>query len=521
MARPLRRLGHLESYEAVRYARGLFTNVGTSAVYSHPTASIGGDGESLKRLVLQAVSRVVAHHPALSTVFLGADNPDAKPRYAQLPQLDLAQCVAFVEHDEPATTATRNPGWDRLLERYHNARFDDSWGELPLWRLVVIVGPAQPAQFIACFFYLHAICDGNSGPAFHRALLAELQATSQQERQHDAPRIVRSPDAPPLPSIEALHRLPTSPCYLLKMLWQDTCPGNSKNVWLGGPIVAKPTTPSRFCSMTLPADVTSKLVSASRSHAASLTATVHALIGTAIMANLPEEEATRKTRLKSGIAVSLRRFLPRDVVTPDSMGNWVCIAYYDAGPSLTSPPTTTTISWQDARAIKKMLDDEIRREGKNTPMGCLRYAGNMHKFFEDRVKRPRDGSYLLSNLGVFKPRDDDTPATTTNDINGHANNSSEKKNDGDTARSQAAATGPNRARNNTNNWTTGRMIFSEGFDAAGEAIQVTMITGCDGCLTVGFVWNDAVVEETLLVGIFDTLEKLMIETAQQDTTATA
>lgn len=527
----------------MRYTRGLFTNVGISAAYSHPAPI---PHESLQPLIYQAVSRVISQHPALSTVFLDADaqKPYAKPRYAQLPHLDLRDCVTFVEqaprvgNDEDAAqddapAATRNPEWDQLVEGYHNTRFDDRWGELPLWRLIISRRQQQPpdnnshaTEFIACFVYLHAICDGNSGPAFHRAFLAELQSISQQrgfadnnnsvEHHHDYPHhIVRSPDAPPLPSIEALHRLPLSPSYLVKMAWQDTFPGKNKNVWLGGPISAQPTTPSRFRSMTLPADITSNLVAVSRSHSASLTATVHVLIGTAILANLPPK-GTTTTRLKSGIAVSLRRFLPRDVVTEDSMGNWVYIAYYD-GPCImkrsSSPPPPDSasplprISWQDAQDVKRMLDNELRRAGKNTPMGCLRFAGNMHKFFEGRVKRPRDGSYLLSNLGVFKPRDH-------NSSNKYISSDDDEDEDG--ARSPAAAE-PNHYNINTNNssnWKTGRMIFSEGFDAAGEAIQVTMITGCDGCLTVGFVWNDTVVEESLVLGIFDTLERLMIETAQ-------
>lgn len=489
------------------------------------------------------MSRVISQHPALSTVFLDADaqRPHAKPRFAQLPQLDLRDCVTFVEQaptlgtdEDAAPAAVRNPEWDQFVERYHNTRFDDRWGELPLWRLVISRRQQQKSpgnsshgtEFVACFIYLHAICDGRSGPAFHRAFLAELQSISQQrgladdksveEHHHDYPQyIVRSPNAPPLPSIEALHRLPLSPTYLAKMAWQDTFPAKKKNVWLGGPISAQPTTPSRFRSMTLSADVTRNLVAVSRSHSASLTATVHVLVGNAILANLPPKGTTTTTttpRLKSGIAVSLRRFLPRDVVTDDSMGNWVYIAYYD-GPCITqrssSPPSTTSasprISWQDAQDVKKMLDNEIRREGKNTPLGCLQWAGNMHKFFEGRVKQPRDGSYLLSNLGEFKPRDDD-------DSNSNRRISS----DDNGARSRAAAAEPthDNINNNNGNWKTGRMVFSEGFDAAGEAIQVTMITGCDGCLTVGFVWNDTVVEESLVLGIFDTLEKLMIETAQ-------
>lgn len=451
--------GYHETYEAVRYARGLFTNVASSAAYSNREST-----QELKPLVFHAVARIVSQHPALSTVFLDADK--AKPRYAQLPQIDLRECILFVDQG-PRTEegdATRNPEWDRLLEEYHNLRFDERWGELPLWRLVISRQPDNNSDFIACFVYLHGICDGNSGPAFHRAFLAELQSLSQKGLPDTLDHVVRSPDAPLLLNIEALHRLPISPPFLLKMAWQDAFPGKNKNVWLGGPVSSKPTR-SRFISMTLPAETTRRLVAVSRSHSASLTATVHSLVGTAIFANLPPEMRI----LKSGIAINMRRFLSREVVDENSMGNWVYVAYN----AMKRPASTSGISWGNVQQVKKLLDDEIGRAGKNTPMGCLKYTGNMHKFLESRFKRPRDGSYLLSNLGVFKPRDDDA--------------------------------GP---------WKTGRMIFSEGFDISGEAIDITMITGSDGCLTVGFVWNDTVVEESLLLGVFNTLEKLLVETSK-------
>lgn len=527
----------------MRYHRGFFTNVAASAVYScssfHPAFQSSTQQEFqdlLQPLLYQAVARIIAQHPILSTVFLDAHTP--KPRYAQLPHVDLRDCIVFVEQqqqqleqqqdDADVDLATRNPAWDRLLEEYHNTRFDDHWGERPLWRLVIAHRPGHHAEFLACFVYLHGLCDGNSGPAFHRALLAELQALSSQ---HDSladdnkvkvvvDPIVRSPDTPPLPNIEALHRLPLSPPFLLKMAWQDAFPSKTTHVWLGGPVVlAQPPTRSRFRSLTVPAATTARLVAVSRAHASSLTATVHALVGTALFAHLPPD----MTQLKTGLAINLRRFLPRDVVTADSMGNWVYVAYdtmhrrrrptsptspRPSPPTVGGSTTTTTsaapnveLAWDDAQHVKRLLDDEIARAGKNTPMGCLRYAGSMHKFLDSRFKRPRDGSYLLSNLGVFQPR-----ANNNNNNNNNENNKENNENK-DKDKDKEAAGG--------HTWRTGRMIFSEGFDVSGEALDITMITGCDGCLTVGFIWGEAVVEETFVLDVFHTLERLLVATAQQ------
>lgn len=390
-----------------------------------------------------------------------------KPYFAQLPEFDLRDCVTFVPRLSKANdrSADRDPEWDSLLEEYHNVRFDDRWGQVPLWRLVILHEPNDKSRFVACFIHQHTIGDGNAGPSFHRALLAELSAFSATETLRPADPMVQCPDLPLPSSLESLHRLPLSHGYLLKMAWIDAFPSNSDKLWLGGP-VSKPTR-SRFLSHTLTADMTTKLLTVCRSHSVTITATCHALIALAIFANLP----ANKTRLKSSIAFDLRRFLPREVLENDLIGNYVAAPWVD----LKRPASTSAISWAEAKRIKKALDDDIKRNGKDASSACLRYVGNMHKYFESKFKKPRDGSFCLTNLGTFKRRKGDT--------------------------------GP---------WRTERMVFSEGFDASREAFDITMITGEDGCLSVGIVWGDGVVEEQLVLNIFESLRTLLRQTADAE-----
>lgn len=434
----------------------------TSATYSNPASS-----QDLQPLVFQAVSLVIAQHPSLSTIFLDAEDK-SKPYFARLPEIDLRQCVIFVPRQSKVEEKSGNcdPEWDGVLEEYHNTRFDKSWGELPLWRLVVLHEPNDNSRFVACFIYQHTIGDGNAGPSFHRALLAELSFLSAAEDLQAIDPIVRCPDEPVPPSLESLHRLPLSPGYLLKMAWIDAFPSNSDRLWLGGP-VSKPTR-SRFLSYTFLADMTNKLLVVCRAHSVTITATCHALIALAIFVNLPAE----KTRLKSSIAFDLRRFLPREVLENDLIGNYVAAPWVD----LKRPASTSTISWAEAKRIKKALDNDIKRNGKDVSSACLRYVGDMHKYFESKFKKPRDGTFCLTNLGTFKRREGDS--------------------------------GP---------WRTGRMVFSEGFDASREAFDITMITGEDGCLSLGIVWGDGVVEEKFILHIFETLKTLLRQTASSQT----
>lgn len=456
--------GRHETYEAVRYVRELFTNVAVSAEYiqADPVSD-----QELKPLIFHAVARVIAQHPALSTIFLDAQE-GSKPYYARLPQIDLRECVVFATRKTEAevTKENRDPEWDNLLEEYHNVRFDDRWGELPLWRLVILHQLDDRSRFVACFVYLHTIGDGNAGPTFHRALLAELSSISGKGPLEPLEPVVRSPDLPIPGSLESLHRLPLSPCYLLKMAWEDRFPSNSNKLWLGGPVSVP--TRSRFLSCTLTAETTRKLLSVGRAHSVTLTAICHSLVALAIFANLPPD----KTQLKSSIAFNLRRFLPSDVKERDVMGNYVSAPTLD----LKRPASVSSITWAEAQRIKKALDEETGRNGKDASTACLRYVSNMHEYFESKFSKARDGTFCLTNLGTFKRRENDN--------------------------------GP---------WRTGRMIFSEGFDAAREAICISMITGEDNCLTVGLVWGQDVVEEQLMLNISETLRTMLHKTANEET----
>lgn len=411
--------------------------------------------------------RVISRHPALSTVFIDAKTETKKPYYARLPQVDLRDCILFAARETPieALSTDQDAELDHLLERHHNTRFDERWEELPLWRLIIVPTPVDSRSlFVACFVYQHTIGDGNAGPSFHRTLQEELCALSAEEQTKEPDPIVRSPDAVLPPSLESLHKLPLSPAYLLKMAWYDKFPSDSPSLWLGAPVTHP--TRSRFLSSSFPQVTTDALLAVCRDHSVTMTAVVHTLISTAIFGNLPPE----KTQLKSSIAIDLRRFLPAGALGQDEMGNYVSATYIDHK----RPSTTSDIDWAEARRIKAILDDQVRLRGKNTSTGCLRWVGSMHRYFKAKFGQPRDASFCLTNLGNLEPRRGDVP-------------------------------GPG--------WPSGRMVFSEAFDAAREAMDVTMVTGADGCLTLGLVWGDGVVEETLILGIFKTLRSLIVATA--------
>lgn len=399
---------------------------------------------------------------------MGANEGSKNPYYAQLSQIDLQDCIVFEtsRFDIKEKSADADKERNELLERYHNTRFDERWGELPLWKLVILQEPTNQSRFVACFIWQHTIGDGHTGPSFHRTFQAELSALSARTDTQVIETIVRPPQRALPPSLESLHKLPLSPTYLLKMAWQEKFPNNSQAVWLGAPITTP--TRSRFWSFALSNETTSKLLAVCRAHSVTLTAVIHALITLAIFSNLPRN----KTRLKSSIAINLRRWISSDVLEADEMGNYVSTTYLDNK----RPESMEGTHWAEALRIKKILDKEVQMGGKNASTGCLRWVGDMHKYFASKTGQPRDATFCLTNLGVFSPN----------------------KKDG--------ASIP---------WCTGNMLFSESFDAAREAMDVTMVTGEDGCLALGLIWGDGVVEEKVVLGIFDKLKTLILATAKQ------
>lgn len=451
----------------MRYARGLFNNVALSATYSNPASA-----RELKPLIFQAVTRVIALHPALTTIFMDAHEGSRNPYYAQLPQVDLQDCIVFEtrkldggDKDADADAdADADDVRNELLERYHNTRFDEAWGKLPLWRLIILQEPNDQSRFVACFIWQHTIGDGHTGPSFHSAFQAELSAVSATPDCTASGTVVRSPEAALPPSLESLHKLPLSPMYLLKMAWQDKFPDSSQAVWLGAPITGA--TRSRFRSLTLTRETTSKLLAVCRAHSVTLTAVIHALIALAIFSNIPPN----KTRIKSSIAINLRRWIPSDMLKEDEMGNYVSMTYLNNR----KPESIEGISWTEVLRIKKLLDNEVRLGGKNASTGCLRWVGDMHKYFASKTGQPRDATFCLTNLGIFS------------------------------AKNKACANAT---------WCTENMVFSESFDAAREAMDVTMITGEDGRLTLGLIWGDGVVEKKLMLDTFDKLRNLILATA--------
>ncbi|KAL1868596.1 hypothetical protein Plec18167_008187 [Paecilomyces lecythidis] len=158
--------GPFEVYLKVIYDLGLYSNIVIGATYTNPDGSV-----LTPDIVYNACKKLLLRHPHLSLVvhrIPSVTRPGLhQVRESRLGNIDLKRCVSFVEDASFNTTKPFS-----LFEELLSQRFDTDDHSKPLWRLVVV--NRQHVFFVRH----HLVGDGRAGIAFHRGLLAALNATS-------------------------------------------------------------------------------------------------------------------------------------------------------------------------------------------------------------------------------------------------------------------------------------------------------------------------------------------------------
>ena len=196
------------------------------------------------------------------------------------------------------------------------------------------------------------------------------------------------------------------------------------------------------------------------------------MLAATLFAELP---ADRYSLLRVSGAVSLRRWLPRDIVDDMSIGTWVS-RYLDqhSRPKIEDRSKNLArayFSWDEARRIKQHITTDLDKGGKDSVVGLLRFAGDLHRFFSSMHGKPREESFEFSNIGVFS-------SETLPDMNG-------------------------------NGWTIGRVVFSQSADIVGAPFETSLVTGADGMLNIGFSWLEGVVDGSWMGLVISTYKKLI------------
>jgi hypothetical protein len=441
----------LEQYSTARHQVGFYLNVAVSATYNLPDTFTA----PIKDYVYQACEAAITEHPALSAIV--ADDHTQDPYFIRLPQLNLDQVVTFQDRQPGllGTEANGEPTPDldlqAILATQHNLpfKFPD-----PLWRLCILLDTENRQSFTGVFVFHHAIGDGTSGKAFHQTLLRAL-ATATAD---DPKSIILPPQTPMLPPIETIHSMPLSMWYLTKKLFRAKIYSRRDEALWTGSKICKPTQ-TRLRLLPFSAAVVTTLRDLCRAENTTITAFLQTLVARSLFTHLP----VQTSKLNCTGALSCRGWL-REFITDNCMGVWVqdYEEQYTRSATIPSSEDVSIFPWDEARRSRKTILSVLNMRGKDASINLLQFVDDyQQELCLGKIGLERDKSFEVSNIGVVpSPTDPDLPA-----IKG--------------------------------------VVFSQSASVMGNALQVSVATGGDGCLVLAVSWQEGVLKVDFVNAFID------------------
>ncbi|RPB09061.1 hypothetical protein P167DRAFT_511426 [Morchella conica CCBAS932] len=459
IAQPLRPVGMLEKWSTVRHNLSFYINVIITARYTTPTST-----PLTKPTLYRALTTLLTTHPHLTTTVLNEHTPH--PTFARLPTVDLNDLVTTTRLHVPTTSpAAELAELDSILSSQHNTKFHNL-GRLPLWRLVLITPhtPDSAGRGVdLAFIYHHALGDGATGLAFHRALLRALNSPSPHgEGEEEVDSVVVPPELPLPPPLEGLVSLSTSMSRMWSLLWSlKSAVVVAAGHWSGAPIQIPLKNVIR--TVVFPAGVVAGVVGACRREGTTVTALLQAVLARAFFGVLEEGGEGWQT-LSTTAAIDMRRFIPG--AGEDTMGVLVCSV-----PVVHEREATADV-WAVAKRCGAVLRRAVEAGTKDTDTGLLKYLSDYEKYFLGKLGTRREHSIEVSNLGVLK-------------------NTSEEQ----------------------GGWGISRAIFSQSASVTGCAVEFSVVSVAGGEMCVCVCVQEGIIEEGVLAGAVRAFEAALVELA--------
>ncbi|KAH6629307.1 alcohol acetyltransferase [Boeremia exigua] len=447
----LRPLGKLEQLSGACHHLGFYHNVGLSARYSAPTTT---QIQNLRNLIFVALQDVIRQHGILSAIPVKEHSPEAY--FARLPSIDLTRSVTFITRSKPETVDGQDSELDAILEEQHNLNFKDNYGSLPFWRLLILQEAGREDRFSASFIFHHSIGDGMAGLIFHKYFERALRAARAASEPISASitTVNVKDNIELLPPLEELHPLP---------IQNEATPAPSAEKakeWTGGRIQTPCVT--RYRTLYLSPISTNALIQKGKQNGLSLTSLLSAIIAAALFDVLPPPIDV----LTGIIPVNLRPWLdlPRELAH-DAMGTFIDAfrvqinqseLYTDGSAEF----SMLSVAQKVSKEITRRLRDNLSPSGEPyTNVAIFKTVPDVAQVFSSAIGKERDAGFEVSNLGQFSGFDKEPVKTS---------------------------------------WRVGRMTFSRSSVVSGSAVTMSAVSGGDNALTVGFSWQDNVVEDGLV-----------------------
>ncbi|KAF9461246.1 alcohol acetyltransferase [Collybia nuda] len=418
----VRQAGLLERFHITRHFLGLDSCVLAAAEYKIPIHL-----NLNKATIIQALHEVVKSHLALGVRLVGETT--SQPSFGRLPGVDLSRVVEVLDSDN------LQAAFEAQLSRPFITSSD-----MPLWRVVIM------RNHYVIFAWHHAIGDGLSGLAFHRALLASLKKVPVISS--DVKTYVPIPPTTLLfPAIETLTSLSPSWWKILQEIYDLFAPTSwtrGASAWTGNSVTVNVALKTRVRFIELTPEDVQALLTQCRLHGATLTSTYHVLATSVLSALI---SGTKSETISSYVPVSLRNIAG---TSPDTFCDHVSTVH-------TYPPIQSTFSWVDATTFSSLLRSSTLKTRQE--IGMLKFLfGQYEAYFKGKIGQKRQGGLELSNLGRF-------------DI--------QKPGIGDES------------------WSTMRMAFAQCDSIVGSALKLNCVGDSLGGITIAVTWGENCIPDSL------------------------
>ena len=416
----------------------------------------------LKSVVYAALADVVRRHAILSAIPINEATPEAY--FARLEVIDLTKCVSWKTRVGDATRGEEDLELDGILEGQHNVGFDSEYGDVPFWRLIILQDAGTELSFTASFIFHHSLGDGATGSIFHTSFLQGLNNTISIPSldTHINTCIPVDPTIQLLSPLEHLHPLPLNPTPRS----HRAASASELKKWFGTPIH----TPlkSHYKTLFFSPTSTATFAKKCKDNGVSVTSGLTAVLAGALFSALPDTVEA----LTGIIPINLRPWLDLPATEADgAMGNFIdamkvhvrreeCGECGGDGESMMSGMRAAR---HVSKEIKRYLANSSPTGEPYTSIAPLKLIPDVAAVFTSLLGTTRDAAFEISNLGRFHD-------ASANQL---------RCGDDDSA-----------------HWHIGRMDFSRSAVAFGAAVTTSVVTGADGGLSVGFCWQDGVVERS-------------------------
>lgn len=393
-------------------------------------AEYAKEGQLLTRSkVLEALAKVINDQPALSVIGVSQPSETKAGNHrlweARLPTLRVQDCVEFLN-------IPGNVHLARIFEDVHNQWFDTQNTTKPWWKLLIVNGR------YAVFVFHHSIGDGLSGYAFHRSFLAALntnEASSKSlfsvtEDNFAIRQLVKALTPSPFSQID--DKMSWIYAIYSFLFWEILRFFIDQKHFLFSdavyskayPTFAKPfpdeeKTRTKVELLRIDSETVMKSLSQCRKHNTSFTALLHTLIQVTLAADTYPNAKLGFSQIAVNIRPLLKIDPGRDVFTNAAsayyrvqpLGIYRACAKIPASPPASASPEIFIDApgvWKLAKAYKQHLNHATYKSGTVMQdfLVCKTFEGDMEdlSFFGHALYQ--NNSFLISNLGVFEPRED-------------------------------------------------------------------------------------------------------------------